>query len=189
MSFKNLISCVHLVLSSSVESFIVFRFSRVNYSSSSFGFFSLSSISSESQIFIVFFKLFLFFYGNQVFKTRDLCDIIVSNSASRKRVFKPWVLYGTRVSKTRDANLLKPFKRMLTYYIQSPYYANPQISHVFNHHDAWHGVWGWATISWWIVLYVWWEGVKGALRYHLLHWELMDLYRQPKGSFSITMII
>ena len=155
---------VHLVLSSSVESFIVFKSSRANYSSSSSGFFSLSSISLESQIFIVFFRLFLFFYGNRVFKTWYLCGIIVSNSASRKRVFKPRVLYGTRVSKTRDVNLLKPFKRVLTYYIQSPYYANPQISPVFNHHDAWHGVWGCATISWWIVLYVWWEGVKGALR-------------------------
>ena len=127
---------VHLVLSSSVESFIVFKSSRANYSSSSSGFFSSSSISLESQIFIVFFRLFLFFYGNRVFKTRYLCGIIVSNSVSRKRVFKPRVLYGTRVSKTRDVNLLKPFKRVLTYYIQSPYYANPQISPVFNHHDA-----------------------------------------------------
>ena len=127
---------VHLVLSSSVESFIVFKSSRANYSSSSSGFFSSSSISLESQIFIVFFRLFLFFYGNRVFKTQYLCGIIVSNSASRKRVFKPRVLYGTRVSKTRDVNLLKPFKCVLTYYIQSPYYANPQISPVFNHHDA-----------------------------------------------------
>ena len=110
-------------------------------------------------------QIVLILYGNWVFKTRYLCGIIVSNSASRKRVFKPRVLYGTRVSKTWDVNLLKPFKRVLTYYIQSPYYANLQISPVFNHHDAWHGVWGWATISWWIVLYVWWEGVKGVLWY------------------------
>ena len=43
-------------------------------------------------------------------------------------VFKPRVLYGTQVSKTQDASLLKPFKRVLTYYILSPYYASPQIS-------------------------------------------------------------
>ena len=116
---------VHLVLSSSVESFIVFRISRANYSSSSSGFFSLSSISLESQIFIVFFKLFLFFYGNQVFKTRDLYSIIVSNSTSRKWVFKPRVLYGTWVSKTWDTSLLKLFKRVLTYYILSTYRASP----------------------------------------------------------------
>ena len=64
----------------------------------------------------------------RVFRTRDLCGIIVSNSASRKRVFKPPVLYGTRVSKTRDASLQKSFKRVLTYYFLSPYYASPQIS-------------------------------------------------------------
>ena len=96
---------------------------------------SSSSISSESQIFNVFFRLWLFFYGNQVFKTRDLCGILVSNSTNRKWVFKPQVIYGSRVSKTRDTCLLKPFKRVLAYYILSPYYASPQIPSVqaFSH--------------------------------------------------------
>ena len=53
----------------------------------------------------------------RVFKTRDRCGIIVSNSSSMKRVFKPRILYRTRVSKTWDASLLKPFKRNLLYSI------------------------------------------------------------------------
>ena len=64
----------------------------------------------------------------QIFKTRDLYSIIVSYSTSRKRVFKPRVLYGTRVSKTRNASLQLSFKCLLTYYIISIYYASPQIS-------------------------------------------------------------
>ena len=70
----------------------------------------------------------VFLCRTQIFKTRDLCNIIMSSSASRKRVFKPRVLYGTRVSKTRDASLQLSFKRVLTYYIISIYYASPQIS-------------------------------------------------------------
>ena len=58
----------------------------------------------------------------QVFKTRDLYGIVVSNSSSTKRVFK------SRVSKTWDASLLKPFKCVLTYYILSPYYTSLKIS-------------------------------------------------------------
>ena len=38
-----------------------------------------------------------------------------SQSANRKRVFKTQVLYGTRVSKTRDASLQIPFIPVLTY--------------------------------------------------------------------------
>ena len=71
----------------------------------------------------------IFLCRTQVFKTktRDLCGIILSNSSSMKRVFESRVLYRTRVSKTRDASLLKPFKRVLTYYIFFPYYDSPQI--------------------------------------------------------------
>ena len=86
-----------------------------------FNFFRISNLHCVLQIVFIL-------YGNWVFKTRDLCGILVSNSASRKRVFKPRVLYGTQVSKTQDASLLKPFKCVLTYYILSPYYASPQIS-------------------------------------------------------------
>ena len=61
-------------------------------------------------------------------ETRDLCGINVSNSTSRKRVFETQVLYGTQVSKTRDASLQIPFIPVLTYYILSPHCASLQIS-------------------------------------------------------------
>ena len=104
-----MISCVHLVLSSSLfflvllpwnpflfvlgffivffrgffivfflqflQIFIVF-FLQIYY-----GFFSSSSVSSESQIFIVFFKFIIFFYGTCVFKTRVPCGKNISMSA------------------------------------------------------------------------------------------------------------
>ena len=60
--------------------------------------------------------------------TRDLCGILLFKSSSTKRVFESRVLYITRVSKTRDASLLKRLKRVLTYYIDYPYYASSHIS-------------------------------------------------------------
>ena len=56
---------------------------------------------------------------------------VVSKSASRKQVFKTQVLYGTRVFKTRDANLQIPFIPMLTYYILSLHCSSLQISPIY----------------------------------------------------------
>ena len=113
---------------------------------------------SSSQIFILFWVLslfsgfFLLFLGLYVFcslfeieckklkihvlwtwllKTRDLCGIIMSNSAnlaSGKRVFEARDWYGTRVSKTWDASSHFSFKPILTYYILSLHNVNLQIS-------------------------------------------------------------
>ena len=49
---------------------------------------------------------------------------LLSNSSSTKRAFESQVLYRTQVSKTQDASLLKRLKRVLTYYIDYPYYAS-----------------------------------------------------------------
>ena len=49
-------------------------------------------------------KLKIHVFLNSTVKTRDPYGINVSNSTSRKRVFKPQDLYRTRVSKT-DASL------------------------------------------------------------------------------------
>ena len=79
-----------------------------------FGFFLLF-LGLYSSIFFFFWvfeikckKLEIHVFLTRFLKTRDLCGINVSNlanSASRKRVFKCRVLYGTQISKTRDASL------------------------------------------------------------------------------------
>ena len=56
-----------------------------------------------------------------------------SKSASRKRVFKTRVLYGTRVSKTQNASLQMPFIPVLTYYILSFHCASLQISSTYHY--------------------------------------------------------
>ena len=59
-------------------------------------------------------------FRTRVYKTGDLCGIIL-----------PWVLDWNRVFKTRDASLQKIFKHLLTYDIVSPHYARLQISPIF----------------------------------------------------------
>ena len=49
------------------------------------GFFSSSSISLESQIFIMFFKFIIFFYGTRIFKTRVPCGKNISMFAIKTR--------------------------------------------------------------------------------------------------------
>ena len=56
----------------------------------------------------------------------------MSNLASRKRVFKPRVLYGTRVSKTRDASLQLSFKRVLTYIFYPLTMLVPKYLHIYS---------------------------------------------------------
>ena len=71
-------------------------------------------------------------FRTQVYKTRDLCGIFLAKSSSIKRVFETRVLYTTRVSKTRYASLLKPFKRVLTYYLSPLTMLVCKIPHFFN---------------------------------------------------------
>ena len=95
--------------------------------------FSLISIhlefySSRNQVFqtrdqrhfpkkIKSWKLNFAFLRTQAFKTRDLYGIIivcmVSNSKSKKQVFKPRVLYRTQFSKTQYTSLQLYFKRIV----------------------------------------------------------------------------
>ena len=95
--------------------------------------FSLISIhlefySSRNQVFqtrdqrhfpkkIKSWKLNFAFLRTQAFKTRDLYDIIivcmVSNSKSKKQVFKSRVLYSTQFSKTQYTSLQLYFKRIV----------------------------------------------------------------------------
>ena len=70
----------------------------------------------------------IFICRMRVFKTWELCGILLSKSSSTKRVFESRVLYRTRVSKTQDASLLKHLKHVLTYYIDYLYYASSHIS-------------------------------------------------------------
>ena len=96
-----------------------------------------------------FFGFFFFFFGFVVFcyvyfeiecKRLEIyvaktCpgQQVGSKSASRKRVFKTRVLYGTRVSKTQDASLQMPFIPVLTYYILSFHCASLQISSTYHY--------------------------------------------------------
>ena len=93
----------------------------------------ISSFSGFSTFFVLYLKSsvknsrFMFFW-TRLLKTRDLCGINMSNSASGKRVFEARDWYGTRVSKTRDASLQFSFKPVLTYYILSLHNVSLQIS-------------------------------------------------------------
>ena len=92
-------------------------------------FFFLGFVLLSSGFFLLFLGFYFFFEIEcKRLETRDLCGINVSNSTSRKRVFETQVLYGTQVSKTRDASLQIPFIPVLIYYILSPHCASLQIS-------------------------------------------------------------
>ena len=120
-----------LLLSFFLQGFLLFFF--FFFFLVSFFLWVLSSFSGFSTFFVLYLKSsvknsrFMFFW-TRLLKTRDLCGINMSNSASGKRVFEARDWYGTRVSKTQDASLQFSFKPVLTYYILSLHNVSLQIS-------------------------------------------------------------
>ena len=105
------------------------------------GFFSSSSISLESQIFIVFFKFIFFFYG-----TRVPCGKNISMFAIRTRGFEARFLHWTRASKAWDVILENSFQFLLTNDIVWQTHSTLQITSLLRvHHIA--SLWSWKLPS------------------------------------------
>ena len=106
------------------------------------GFFSSSSISLESQIFIMFFKFIIFFYGTRIFKTWVPCGKNISMFAIRTRGFEARFLHWTWASKARDVILENSFQFLLTNDIVWQTHATLQITSLLRvHHIA--SLWSW----------------------------------------------
>ena len=106
------------------------------------GFFSSSSISLESQIFIMFFKFIIFFYGTRIFKTWVPCGKNISMFAIRTRGFEARFLHWTWASKAWDVILENSFQFLLTNGIVWQTHATLQITSLLRvHHIA--SLWSW----------------------------------------------